>query len=459
MAADNADRARARRRVGRRVRVCMGSVESAPFPMALGSANRRQPSSRGQSRGGFRRQRLRHVQRPARPESSRLALQSHVEPRREAIHHRADESHRPRDRSRRLSFRFLPQRRHDPSRIARRPLDAMDRRHGHRHRPCVRQEREAFTWATAAARFSKSAPTAKFSSSPRSNLRISAYHLAFSPAGELFVTGPTTSSFDRVYRISPAGEVSVFFRGLGRPQGLAFDRTEIFTSRRRSEASAASCASRRRPKRNCPRRDQYRRPRASAHPSRHDRHQRAPSSPSTGTSGPSPQRLAAFGMRGGNHRNRCRTPDPHAVPAAITNYSFLIRRTEQLGIRVIHKAVVGDAPDEMRSSFRQRARPRGRDRFVAAASVPPTTTARAQTVADLLGRKLHSRRSHPAQILERFRRYGRPMPEINERQAMVIEGATILPNPRGTRAGSLDRSARPHPDSASRRAVRVPRNF
>lgn len=54
---------------------------------------------------------------------------------------------------------------------------------------------------------------------------ISAYHLAFSPAGELFVTGPTTSSFDRVYRINPAGEVSVFFRGLGRPQGIAFDRS------------------------------------------------------------------------------------------------------------------------------------------------------------------------------------------------------------------------------------------
>ena len=53
---------------------------------------------------------------------------------------------------------------------------------------------------------------------------VAAYHLAFSPAGELFVTGPTTSSFDRVYRISPAGEVSLFFRGLGRPQGLAFDR-------------------------------------------------------------------------------------------------------------------------------------------------------------------------------------------------------------------------------------------
>jgi sugar lactone lactonase YvrE len=53
---------------------------------------------------------------------------------------------------------------------------------------------------------------------------LSAYHLAFSPTGDLFVTGPTTSSYERVYRISPAGEVSVFFRGLGRPQGLAFDR-------------------------------------------------------------------------------------------------------------------------------------------------------------------------------------------------------------------------------------------
>jgi hypothetical protein len=53
---------------------------------------------------------------------------------------------------------------------------------------------------------------------------VAAYHLAFNPIGELFVTGPTTSSFDRVYKISPAGEVSTFFRGLGRPQGLAFDR-------------------------------------------------------------------------------------------------------------------------------------------------------------------------------------------------------------------------------------------
>jgi sugar lactone lactonase YvrE len=52
---------------------------------------------------------------------------------------------------------------------------------------------------------------------------ISAYHLAFGPQGDLFVTGPTTSSFDSVHKVDPHGTVSTFYRGLGRPQGLAFD--------------------------------------------------------------------------------------------------------------------------------------------------------------------------------------------------------------------------------------------
>jgi sugar lactone lactonase YvrE len=52
---------------------------------------------------------------------------------------------------------------------------------------------------------------------------VSAYHLAFGPDGYLYVTGPTTSSFDCVYRISRAGEVERFYQGLGRPQGMAFD--------------------------------------------------------------------------------------------------------------------------------------------------------------------------------------------------------------------------------------------
>jgi sugar lactone lactonase YvrE len=53
---------------------------------------------------------------------------------------------------------------------------------------------------------------------------ISAYHLAFGPDGYLYVSGPTTSSHDSVHRVAPTGEVETFFRGLGRPQGMAFDR-------------------------------------------------------------------------------------------------------------------------------------------------------------------------------------------------------------------------------------------
>jgi sugar lactone lactonase YvrE len=52
---------------------------------------------------------------------------------------------------------------------------------------------------------------------------VAAYHLAFGNNGNLYVTGPTTSSFDAVHQIDPHGEVSVFYRGLGRPQGMALD--------------------------------------------------------------------------------------------------------------------------------------------------------------------------------------------------------------------------------------------
>ena len=52
---------------------------------------------------------------------------------------------------------------------------------------------------------------------------VAAYHLAFGPDGALYVTGTTVSSFDAVHRIDESGRADVFFRGLGRPGGLAFD--------------------------------------------------------------------------------------------------------------------------------------------------------------------------------------------------------------------------------------------
>jgi sugar lactone lactonase YvrE len=50
---------------------------------------------------------------------------------------------------------------------------------------------------------------------------VAAFHLALGADG-LYVTGPTLSARDVVYRISFSGEVSVFQAGFGRPQGIAF---------------------------------------------------------------------------------------------------------------------------------------------------------------------------------------------------------------------------------------------
>jgi len=52
---------------------------------------------------------------------------------------------------------------------------------------------------------------------------VAAYHLAFGPDGTLYVTGPTTSSYDVVYAINRDGDIGVLHRGMGRPQGVAVD--------------------------------------------------------------------------------------------------------------------------------------------------------------------------------------------------------------------------------------------
>jgi sugar lactone lactonase YvrE len=52
---------------------------------------------------------------------------------------------------------------------------------------------------------------------------VAAFHLAIAPDGTLFVTGPTLSSYDPLYRITTAGEVTTAYDRFGRPQGLAFD--------------------------------------------------------------------------------------------------------------------------------------------------------------------------------------------------------------------------------------------
>jgi hypothetical protein len=51
---------------------------------------------------------------------------------------------------------------------------------------------------------------------------VSAYHLAIDTEDRLYVTGPTFSLRDCLYRFSTSGSVEVLIRGLARPQGMAF---------------------------------------------------------------------------------------------------------------------------------------------------------------------------------------------------------------------------------------------
>jgi sugar lactone lactonase YvrE len=53
---------------------------------------------------------------------------------------------------------------------------------------------------------------------------VAAYHLAFGPDGRLFMTSPGLASHDAVHAIDVEGFDEKYFRGLGRPQGLAFDK-------------------------------------------------------------------------------------------------------------------------------------------------------------------------------------------------------------------------------------------
>jgi sugar lactone lactonase YvrE len=61
--------------------------------------------------------------------------------------------------------------------------------------------------------------TTTFASLPPS---VAAFHLAMSPDGDLFVSGPTLGTYDHIHRINDAGEVRAVPTPFGRPQGLVF---------------------------------------------------------------------------------------------------------------------------------------------------------------------------------------------------------------------------------------------
>lgn len=117
-----------------------------------------------------------------------------------------------------------------------------------------------------------------------------------------------------------------------------------------------------------------------------------------------------------------------------TNSLFLTAGLETLGIKVVRKACSGDGWNDLAAEVRialERA-----PLLVVTGGLGPTDDDRTkEVVAHVFGRQLVRDEEILTRLRERFARRGFPMPKVNEKQADVIEGATVLGNSRGSAPG------------------------
>ncbi|MCW5961461.1 MAG: competence/damage-inducible protein A [Pyrinomonadaceae bacterium] len=119
-----------------------------------------------------------------------------------------------------------------------------------------------------------------------------------------------------------------------------------------------------------------------------------------------------------------------------TNSLWLTEKLNEIGIDVKLKTVVGD--DELRLEEAVKDAIKRSDVIITTGGLGPTEDDITRTVtANAVGRELLYHNELENELRERFLGMGREMPEINKRQAFIIEGARILPNPNGSASGML----------------------
>ena len=117
-----------------------------------------------------------------------------------------------------------------------------------------------------------------------------------------------------------------------------------------------------------------------------------------------------------------------------TNSLFLTAQLNRLGIEVVRKTTVGDDPENLGRVFRA-ALESATFVFASGGLGPTEDDLTRETLAATLRRPLVQNDEIVKDLEAKFRRFGRPMPQINLKQAQVPVGATVLPNPRGTAPG------------------------
>lgn len=117
-----------------------------------------------------------------------------------------------------------------------------------------------------------------------------------------------------------------------------------------------------------------------------------------------------------------------------TNSLWLTEQLNRMGIDVKLKTVVGDDDARLEEVVKDAVK-RSRVVISTGGLGPTEDDITRKVVARALKRRLTLSEPLLAEIRERFKSFGIKMPERNSRQAMVIDGATVLPNPNGSAPG------------------------
>ena len=117
-----------------------------------------------------------------------------------------------------------------------------------------------------------------------------------------------------------------------------------------------------------------------------------------------------------------------------TNSLWLTEKLNSIGIEVKLKTIVGDDDARLEEAIRDASR-RSKVVITTGGLGPTEDDITRKVAARALGRRLMLDEAILADLRQRFLAFGHVMPERNSRQAMVIEGAEVLPNPNGSAPG------------------------
>ncbi|HEY2867125.1 MAG TPA: competence/damage-inducible protein A [Pyrinomonadaceae bacterium] len=117
-----------------------------------------------------------------------------------------------------------------------------------------------------------------------------------------------------------------------------------------------------------------------------------------------------------------------------TNSLWFTEQLNEIGVEVKLRTIVGD--DEARLEETIHDAVKRSDIVITTGGLGPTEDDVTRPVAArAIGRELVYHSDIEEHLRERFRGWGREMPEINKRQAYAIQGSEILPNPSGSACG------------------------